>query len=130
MDFYAQPKNEVILSVFLDETELAELKTHLRSQPALEKVSERVIAMDHALDPHAVVETIRHSQLAIKVANESMELGKDGMQAAIGALVAGWVARRNERQKEKIEANKAEPLLFDQHGHRLDIRPESKRRKK
>jgi hypothetical protein len=57
-----------------------------------------------------------------------MQLGKEAVGPAVGALVTAWVQKRNEKKKAKIEAKEAEPLLFDQYGHRLDIRPESKKR--
>jgi hypothetical protein len=93
-----------------------------------EKVSEAGYTFDHALDPHAVVETIRHSQFVIKVAHDAMQVGKQAVGPTVGALVTAWVQKRNEKKKAKIEAKEAEPLLFDQHSHRLDIRPESKKR--
>lgn len=45
------------------------------------------MAFDHAPDPHAVVETLRHSQVVIKVAHEAMQLGKAAVYRAVGALV-------------------------------------------
>ena len=129
MNFYTQPENELILSVFLDEGEFTVLKSYLRDQEMFEDVSERVIAFDHALDPHAVVEALRHHQLVVKVAQNTMELGKTAVTATVGVLVKDWVQSRNDKKKVKIEAKETEPLLFDQYGHRLDIRPESKKRK-
>jgi hypothetical protein len=130
MDFYIQPEDELILSLFLEEDDYADLKAYLRDQSVIEKFSERGVAFDHALDPHAVVETLRHSKLVLKVAHEAMQLGKDAMHQAIGPLVTAWVLKRNEKKRGKIEAKESEPLLFDQYGHRLDIRPASKKRNK
>jgi hypothetical protein len=130
MDYYAQPEDEVILSVFLDDEDFADLEAHLADQAVFKKVSVRGIALDHALDPHAVVQAIRHSQLALEIATDAMELGKDAMHVAVGVLVANWVKDRNQKKADKINSKEVEPLLFDQYGHRLDIRPESKKRKK
>jgi hypothetical protein len=41
-----------------------------------EKISKRGMAFDHALDPHAVVETFRHSQVVVKVAHDAMQAGR------------------------------------------------------
>ncbi len=128
MNFYTQPEDELVFSLFLEEDDYADLKDYLRDQSMFERVSERGMAFDHALDPHAVVETIRHSQVVVKIAHNAMQLGKDAVGPAVGALVTAWVQKRNEKKKAKIEAKEAEPLLFDQYGHRLDIRPESKKR--
>lgn len=126
----SQPDDELILSLFLEEDDYADLKMYLRDQSMFEDVSERGMAFDHALDPHAVVETIRHSQLVVKVAQDAMQLGKEAVGPAVGALISAWVQNRNDKKKAKIGAKKTEPLLFDQYGHRLDVRPESKKRSK
>jgi hypothetical protein len=130
MNFYIKPEDELVLSLFLEEDDYADLKAYLRDQSMFEKVSERGMAFDHALDPHAVVETLRHSQVMVKVAHDAMQLGKEAVGPAVGALVTAWVQKRNEKKKDKIGAKEAEPLLFDQYGHRLDIRPESKKKNK
>jgi hypothetical protein len=130
MNFYIQLEDELILSLFLEEDDYADLKAYLRDQPVIEKFSERGMAFDHALDPHAVVETLRHSELVLKVAHEAMQLGKEAMRPAIGSPVTAWVLKRNEKKKAEIEAKESELLLFDQYGHRLHIRPESKKRNK
>ncbi len=129
MNFYTQPENELILSVLLDEGELAVLKSYLRDQEIFEDVSERVMAFDQAFDPHAVVEALRHHKLVVKVAQGTVELGKTAVTAAVVALVKDWVQNRNDKKKAEIEAKQTEPLFFDQYGHRLDIRPESKKTK-
>ena len=128
MNSYIQPEDELVFSLFLEEDDFADLKAYLRDQSMFESVSERGMAFDNALDPHAVVETIRHSQVVAKVAHDAMQLGKEAVGPAVGALVTAWVQKRNEKKKAKIETKEAEPLLFDQHGHSLDIRPESKKR--
>lgn len=128
MAFYTQPEDELVVSVSLEDDDYADLNAYLRDQSMFEKVSEAGYAFDHALDPHAVVETIRHSEFVIKVAHDAMQVGKQAVGPTVGALVTAWVQKRNEKKKAKIEAKEAEPLLFDQHGHSLDIRPESKKR--
>jgi hypothetical protein len=129
-DFSNHPEDEFVLSLLLEEDDDADLKAYLRDHSIFERVNERGMAFDHAPDPHAVVETLRHSQVAIKVAHEAMQLGKDVVHAAVGALITVWVQKRNEKKRNTIEAKQAEPLLFVQDGNRLDIRLQSKKRNK
>jgi hypothetical protein len=109
MNFYIQPEDKLVLSLFLEDDGYADLKAYLRDQSMFEKVSERGMAFDHALDPHAVVETFRHSQVVVKVAHDAMQVGKEAVGPAVGALVAACVQKRNEKKKGKIEAKEAEP---------------------
>jgi hypothetical protein len=70
-DFYNHPEDRLVLSLLLEEDDDADLKAYLRDHSIFEQVSERGMAFDHAPDPHAVVETLRHSQVVIKVAHEA-----------------------------------------------------------
>jgi hypothetical protein len=132
MDFYIQPEDELILNLLLEQDDYKDFFSFLKEQSIFEEVSERGIALDHALDPNVVkvVDVLRHSHINVKVTQIAMEMGKAAVDAAVGALVAGWIKNRNDKKKERIEAKEAEPLLFDQYGHRINVLPESKKRKR
>lgn len=118
----SQTEYEFPLSLFSEEEDYADLKAYLREHSIFEKVSE----LDAAFDPHAVAETLRHSQIVFKVADEATQFGKEAVHIAFAILVRAWVQKRNEKKKDKIEVKVVEPLFFEQHGHRLSIRPASK----
>lgn len=130
MNYYTQPEDELILNVLLEPEDYVDLREYLKIQPMFIEVDERGIALDHAFDPHRVIEVVRQAHLEVRVAHEAMSLGGDAMKVAAGAVIKNWLDKRNERKKAEIAAKQAEPLLFDQYGHRIDLRPESKRRKK
>jgi hypothetical protein len=128
MDFYIQPNEELILDLLLEQDDYKNLLAFLKEQPIFAEISERGIALDHAIDPNAVVETLRHSHIYIKVTQVTMEMGKKAVDAAVGALVATWISNRNEKRKQKIDVKEDEPLLFDQYGHRISVVPKSKKK--
>jgi DNA-directed RNA polymerase specialized sigma24 family protein len=129
LDSATQPGDELILNCVLETEDYADLRAYLKRQPMLETVSERGVALDHAFDPHRVVELVRHTHLNMKLTHTAMELGKATATSAGTAYVKGGVDKRNAAKQKAIEAKEGEPLLFDQYGHRLDIRPESKKRR-
>ncbi len=129
MNRYVQPDDEFVLSLLLEDDDCADLKEYLKHQAMFEKISERTMAFDHEFDPNAVVEEVWDSKLALKVAPVAMQVGKDAAHIAVCKLITAWVQKRNEKKKDKIEAKETEPLLYDQYGHQLSIRPESKRNK-
>jgi hypothetical protein len=126
MNFSIQPEDDLLLNLSLEEDDYLDLKAYLEAQSVVEKVRERDTAMafDQALDPHVL------RWLVVKVAPSAMLLGKEVMRQAVGELVKQWLQKRNEKKKAKIEAMESAPLLFDQYGHHLDIRPETKKRNK
>lgn len=130
MNYFIQPENELILAVLLEDDDHAALRTFLSEQSEIEDVRESGMAFDHAFDPHKVLEAVRYAHFNLRLGHVVMELGKTAATATVSAAVKAWVDRRNERKQKAIEAKEAEPLLFDQFGHRLDIRPESKKRKR
>jgi hypothetical protein len=122
MDYYTQPKDEVIVRCAIDRADYDDLKSFLKTQSIVAELSFSAYTTDSVPDPTEIVRAIVHSNIIMHLSKEAMALGDTAAKAAAGYAVKVWIDSRNAKRKREIESGKEEPILFDQYGHNIRVK--------